>query len=181
MEKAESFHIFKIIVAGDTGVGKTTLIQRYVDGYYKPAKRATIGIDYFLKNIKLTYPGLESTIALQIWDLAGEEKYRSFLPVYLPGTHGVILVYSDDRKLSLQYLTEFLDVLKNSQKERIPLILIKGKNDLEKDSLPEETVQALMKENRIDFYYLTSSKTGQNINEIFLKITELILKQKNLL
>ena len=58
------FYILKIIIAGDSGFGKTTLINRFVDGRFIPAKKATIGVDYFLKNVKMTIPTYESTISL---------------------------------------------------------------------------------------------------------------------
>ena len=109
MSTPKNEYVFKIIIAGDTGVGKTSLVRRYVDNEFIPSKKATIGIDYFLKNIKLDYPGLETTsVALQIWDLAGEEKYRSFLPAYIPGTNGLLFVYSEDVKKSFNYLNDFL-------------------------------------------------------------------------
>ena len=120
-------YVFKIIIAGDSGVGKTSLVRRYVDDEFIQSKKATIGIDYFLKNVKLD--NLEDTIALQIWDLAGEEKYRSFLPNYIPGTQGMFMVYSEDIAKSIQYLYNFTDVLNSLLKYEIPIILIKAKND----------------------------------------------------
>lgn len=177
----ESLYIFKIIIAGDSGVGKTSLVRRYVDNKFIPAKKATIGIDYFLKNIKIKYPGLETTIALQIWDLAGEEKYRSFLPIYLPGTQGLFLVYSEDIKKSFKYLSEFLETLNQLLKQKIPIILIKAKNDLEQTSIEHEEVQNFMTKFEIKDFFDTSAKTGENVNQAFQKITELMVKANNLI
>ena len=178
---SKPLYIFKIIIAGDSGVGKTTLIRRFADGRFIPSKRSTIGVDYFLKNVTITYPSFESIIALQIWDLAGEEKYKSVLPIYLPGTHGIIPVYSEDIKCSLYYLTEFLNVINLNKKENIPMILIKAKNDLYPIQEESETVKNILERRNIGNYFITSAKTGQNINEVFKKITEFILKSYSLI
>lgn len=178
---SDSLYIFKIIIAGDSGVGKTTLVRRYVDGVFTTSKKATIGIDYFLKHIKVKSELSESPIALQIWDLAGEEKYRTFLPAYIPGTHGLILVFSDDIKESFHYLSDFLKVLRELVKEKIPLVLIKAKNDLEGESESDSNaISDFMKENEITHYLDTSSKTGENVKEAFKIIANLIAKEKGL-
>lgn len=181
MTNNDSQYVFKIIIAGDTGVGKTSLVRRYIDNEFIPSKKATIGIDYFLKNIKTSYPNFESMIALQIWDLAGEEKYRTFLPAYIPGTNGIFFVYSSDMKESFNYLTNFIAVFKSLLKDDIPMILIKAKNDLTDISEDKEFVEKFMTENEIDFYIDTSAKTGENVNKAFVDITDLMLKYNKLI
>ncbi len=172
-------YVFKIIIAGDSGVGKTSLVRRYVDNEFIPSKKATIGIDYFLKNVKLD--ALEDSIALQIWDLAGEEKYRTFLPNYIPGTQGILMVYSEDIVKSVKYLFDFNNELKSLLKNDIPIILIKAKNDLNDTKLEFNEIKEFMKQYKISDYLDTSAKTGENVNEAFIKITKLIAKENKLL
>ena len=173
-------YVFKMLIAGNSGVGKTSLVRRYVDNEFIPAKKATIGIDYFL-NISIEGLSKEEMVALQIWDLAGEEKYRTFLPSYIPGTQGMFLVFSVDIKDSFEYLYNFMDVLNSLLKTKIPLILIKAKNDLHDDLVSQKDINDFMKKYNIDKYLDTSSKTGQNVNEAFVEITELIAKENNLI
>jgi small GTP-binding protein len=177
---SQNLYIFKIIVAGDSGVGKTTLIRRYVDNMFISSKKATIGIDYFVKNVGLQISDNRTNISLQIWDLAGEEKYRSFLPSYIPGTHGIIFVFSEDVKNSLNYLNNFIDVLNILLKEKIPMILIKAKNDLNENPIESKTTNDFMNNHGITTYFDTSAKTGENVSMVFQKISELIFINKNL-
>ena len=181
MIKTDNQYVFKIIIAGDSGVGKTSLVRRYIDNEFIPTKKATIGIDYFLKNIKIRYPHFDSIIALQIWDLAGEEKYKTFLPAYLPGTNGIIFVFSPDIEESLNYLENFVKDLQNLLKQRIPMILIKAKKDLTELIEESEFARKFMTENKISFYLDTSAKTGENVEKAFTHITELILKENGFL
>lgn len=173
-------YVFKIIIAGDSGVGKTSLVRRYVDDEFIPAKKATIGIDYFLKNVTLSNLPDSDVIALQIWDLAGEEKYHTFLPSYIPGTQGVIMVYSDDVEKSLPYLYNFTDELNSLVKTKIPIILIHAKNDLETHTIDKLKVQDFMAKYKITTFIDTSSKTGENVDSAFYNITELIAKENDL-
>lgn len=170
-------YVFKIIIAGDSGVGKTSLVRRYVDDEFIPSKKATIGIEYFLKNVKLDELTESEFIALQIWDLAGEEKYQTFLPSYIPWTQGMIMVYSDDIKKSLSYLHAFSDVMNSLVKSKIPVILIQAKNDLDTHSMDKKKIQQFMDKYGINVCLNTSAKTGENVNTAFYTITELIAKK----
>ena len=174
-------YIFKIIIAGDTGVGKTSLVRRYVDNEFIPAKKATIGIDYFLKNVSLEGLSENEGIALQIWDLAGEEKYRTFLPSYIPGTQGMFLVYSADVKNSFNYMHGFMNVLNSLLKSKIPIILVKAKSDLHEELTDQETKDNFMKNYGIDIFLDTSARTGHNVNETFIELAKLIAKENKLL
>ena len=177
---ADSLYVFKIIIAGDSGVGKTTLVRRYVDGVFSPSKKATIGIDYFVKNVVLTVNGKDFQIALQVWDLAGEEKYRTFLPSYIPGTNGFFYVYSEDIHDSLSYLDAFNTELASLMKEKIPILLIKAKKDLKEEFYKKNSIEEFMDKNGISEIIDTSSKTGENVNASFQKIAEIIANEKGL-
>ncbi len=177
---SESLYVFKVIIAGNSGVGKTALVQRFVDGRFIADTKATIGVDFSLKNVNLQYPNLESSIALQIWDMAGENRFRSILPYYIAGTQGLILAFSADKRDTLGYLNEWLEVVNLYLTEKIPIILISTKNDLAQGGSKED-IDEFMKQNNISNYVETSALNGQNVNEAFRLLTELIAKEKNLI
>ncbi|MHA2295312.1 MAG: Rab family GTPase [Candidatus Hodarchaeales archaeon] len=173
--------IFKVIIAGPSKAGKTCLVQRLVDDVFLPDFTKTIGIDFSLKHISLANPdsSLDERIALQIWDMAGEDKFRALLPYYIAGTHGIFLVFDITDPKSFGELAEWLEVMKTYVPEDIPSILISAKNDLE-SRITDEIIKVFQERNKIAVYFETSSKTGENVNEAFQKITELIIeKTKN--
>ena len=90
---SDSLYVFKVIVAGNSGVGKTCLVQRFIDKRFNEGTKATIGVDFSLKNVTLDEEQLGSSVALQIWDMAGENRFRSILPYYIAGTQGLILAF----------------------------------------------------------------------------------------
>ena len=178
---SENLYVFKVIIAGNSGVGKTALVQRFVDGRFIPDTKATIGVDFSLKNVNLQYPELESAVALQIWDMAGENRFRSILPYYIAGTQGLILAFAANDNETLNYLNEWLEVVNIYLTEKIPIILISTKNDLVENQDESDAVTDFMKQNKIDNYILTSALNGQNVNEAFQILTELIARDKSLI
>lgn len=179
---AESLYVFKVIVAGNSGVGKTALVQRFVDGRFHADTKATIGVDFSLKNVNLEYPELQSSVALQIWDMAGENRFRSILPYYIAGTQGLILAFSGEKRETLGYLSEWLEVVNLYLAEKIPIVLISTKNDLEESkNTPQQDIDTFMDQNGIKHFLPTSALNGQNVNDAFQRLTELIAKEKGLI
>ncbi|MFW9994073.1 MAG: Rab family GTPase [Candidatus Odinarchaeota archaeon] len=172
----ERCHIFKVVIAGPSKAGKTCLVHRFVDDVFLPDAITTIGVDFSLKYISFVGPdpGVEGRMALQIWDMAGEDKFRTLLPYYLAGTQGIILVFDITDPGSLGALAEWLEVLKTHVLGDTPLLLLSAKNDLE-SKVTGEIVKDFQEKNNIGVYFDTSSKTGENVNEAFLKIAEMII------
>ena len=163
-------YIFKIIVAGDTGVGKTSLVQRFVDGQFLANTKATIGADFSLKHVNLELPETEISIILQIWDMAGEEKFRSVLPYYIQGTQGLILAFATDNKLSFKNLSNWLEVIKKYVNDPVPIVLISTKNDLDKEEDQSNLIESFKEKYKIPFYFETSAKNGQNATHADAKL-----------
>ena len=96
-------YLLKFLVAGESGVGKTTLIRRYIANKFLTGVRGTIGVDFFLKNMKAEdIVGLDKDeeLQVQIWDMSGEDRFREILPLYTPGTQGVLLCFDTEAALT---------------------------------------------------------------------------------
>ncbi|MFX1356263.1 MAG: GTP-binding protein [Promethearchaeota archaeon] len=167
---------FKIVVVGDGGVGKSTMIQRLITGQFIPMK-ITIGTD--LATCRLNIDGVD--VRLQIWDFAGEKRFRYFLPNYSRGAQGCLLCYDVTRYPSFQNLPEWYNVVKKNASNAI-FVLVGGKVDLAetKRVVKMEEAEDFQKEFNIIKFFETSSKTGLNNNLIFETITREILSKKNL-
>ncbi|MFW9927876.1 MAG: Rab family GTPase [Candidatus Thorarchaeota archaeon] len=177
-------YLIKILVAGESGVGKTTLIQRYLSDRWVIGTKSTIGIDFFLKKIKGsgTYliNGLKSDeeLNLQIWDTSGEEKFREVLPLYSAGTQGIFLCFDITRPETLKKLHEWDDVLKDLINDPVPKILIATKCDLP-SKISKEVIKEFQIARNIDLKFDTSSKDGTNVQKIFTDIANAIFTQLN--
>ena len=161
----------KILVLGDTNVGKTSLILKYVDGFFPELFLATIGDDYKEKKIKMK--GMN--INLQIWDTCGQERYRSLSSTFIKSADGIIFVYDVTDVKTFQQIKYWMnqsDSLSNHFKK----ILVGNKVDLpeEKWQVKKEKVIKYINEQKMDVYE-TSAKNGKNVNEIFKAITDLII------
>ena len=168
--------VFKICIFGDGGVGKTTLVNKYLTGVFKNSTM-TIGIDFHIKTLDID--GIK--VRLQIWDFAGEERFRFLLPSYIIGASGGIFMYDITRFSSLKNLNNWLEVLNNKAsaiEEQIPILLVGGKIDLEeKRAIDKEMGFETAKENNLCGFIETSAKTGQNVDLIFETITRKIIKE----
>ena len=169
--------MFKICLFGDGGVGKTTLINRYLTGVFEGGSEITIGVDFHIKKIVIE----EKRISLQIWDFAGEERFRFLLPSYVLGASGGIFVYDITRFTSLRNFQDWLDIFKQGYKGpsgQIPIIMVGSKLDLEyKRAVSRTEAYELAKKNNLFGYIECSSKDGQNVQEVFLEIGRLMLRQ----
>ncbi len=173
--------MFKIIIFGDGGVGKTTLVNRYLSGVYKGDSGITIGVDFHIK--KLEVDG--KLVSLQIWDFAGESRFRFLLPSYAIGASGGLFMYDITRYVSLKHFQEWLEIFKKGymgKESPLPIIMIGGKLDLEyKRAVSRHDAFDLAKKNNLWGYVECSSKSGDNIEEIFIDITRLMMRRAGLL
>ncbi|GAH89725.1 unnamed protein product, partial [marine sediment metagenome] len=121
---------FKLPIFGDAGVGKTTLTHRYLHGLFKQSYHGTIGVDFFLKRFVID----GKNISLQIWDFAGEAKFRFLLPGIIKGAHGTIFMFDLTRYVTFENLTNWLGVFNKTnetQDQKVPALLVGSKTDLE--------------------------------------------------
>lgn len=172
---------FKVITAGDGGVGKTSLLTRFVSGIFIENLQMTIGVQFFQK-IHLSN---SHKYRLTIWDLGGEDQFRKILPNYIMGCFGAILMFDLTRMITLKNVQEWIKLLRAN--EEIPIILVGSKKDLlmniksEYDLSTEYDYILEIKERYgLCDYVETSSKTGLNIERVFDSLLREIIKFKKL-
>lgn len=172
-----SYARYKMCIFGDGGVGKTTLVNRYITGKFSEDFKMTIGVDFYTKNIEIE--GIN--VQLQIWDFGGEHQFKNLLPNYVVGSSGGIYMYDISRFSSLTNLDEWLRVLKKAPDDNdkyMPILLVAGKLDLESEGKrvieKEFALEYGKKRNFFDFIEC-SSKTGENVEKIFTTITQKML------
>ena len=165
-------NIFKILTLGESGVGKTAILRRYVENKFEKHHLATIGIDYQSKIIKIK----NKEIKLKIWDTAGQERYRNIAAHVYKGADGIVLVYDVTDEYSFSKISDWMEQINNNlSKNDIGIILIGNKNDIEERMIDTQKGQEKAKEYEIEFYE-TSALTGVGINEAFEGLAKQILK-----
>ena len=168
---------FKICIFGDSGVGKTTLINRYLTGVFEPDYNITIGVELYVK--KLQIDGIDVT--LQIWDFAGEKDYRFLFPSYVKDALGGIFMYDVTNYDSFKNLYEWLLILDEASIDYVDnmfLIMVGGKNDLEESRvILSEDAKKIADKFKFKDFIECSSRTGKNIEKVFEKIAELLVEK----
>ena len=168
--------LIKIVIIGDSGVGKSNYLYRFVEGRFCPIHEATVGFDYKSKIIFL--PNSKKTVKFQIWDTAGQEKYMSINKNLFQRVQGIILMYDITETKSFENLNQWMSVVKQLA-NGIPLILIGNKIDLvDGRKISEEKGKDFALSHKIDFFE-SSGKSGVNVEESFIKLGELIIKHNN--
>jgi len=165
--------IFKVLTAGDGGVGKTSLLHRYVNNSFKEDMKLTIGVEFFMKEVDI-HDGNE--YRLQLWDFGGESQFKHVLPSYIKGAMGAILMIDLTRTITIRGLAEWVDLLTN-ENPNLPIVFVGTKLDLV-DQISVEDEYALEQKDRFNLidYIKVSSKTGENISKVFEILTENLIK-----
>jgi len=178
MEKELPDVFFKICIFGDGGVGKTSLVNKYLTGIFIDETKMTIGVDFNTKLIEIE----SKKVVLQIWDFAGENHFRFFLPSYVRGASGAIFLYDLTREASLRHLPDWLDVLQEGLDRNIPLIMAGNKLDLKhKRVIPPDIALEIAEGNDFYGFIECSAKTGQNIEITFKTLANVMMENANLL
>ena len=167
--------IFKIVIIGDSGVGKTNLIGRYLKNEYKEDSKATVGVEFGEKKYEIN--GLK--IKAQIWDTAGQERYRAITSMYYKGAKGAFIVFDLSSKSTFQNVEKWFNEIKKTADPTINLILIGNKSDL-KDKRQISTEEGENKAKEMNVAYLeTSALNADNVDKAFdLLIQEITKKMK---
>ena len=164
----------KILILGDSSVGKTSLLLQYADGYFPTIYVATIGIEYKVKKININ----GADINLQIWDTAGEERFRSITQNYMKGADGILYVFDITQKSSFDNLKTWI---RQSEEitEGFKKIIVGNKSDLENERrIQKETVQKFCDERNIKGIEV-SAKAGTKVSEAFETLAKLIIGDKS--
>jgi Ras-related protein Rab-5C len=164
---------FKIIVIGDSAVGKSSLTLRGTKNHFKDFYTPTIGFEFLSFNIRIK----NQTVKLQIWDTCGQEVYRSLISSFYRNSSLAIIVYAIDNQESFDNLESWLDEIKSQTHPNLRIFLIGNKSDLEDQRLiSKETAEELVKDHNIDLFMETSAKTGINAQDVFVKAAKMLLE-----
>ena len=156
--------IFKVIVAGAGGVGKTALIQRYVTGTFIEDHKMTIGAAFSVKDITLD---TGESVRLQLWDFAGEERFRFLLGDYCKGASGAFVCYDITDYSTFEQIPEWLRIIRQNA-GMIPIVLVGTKYDLENHEVDLETADKYAEESKCLMNVFSSSKLSLNIEPMFV-------------
>jgi len=161
---------FKILILGDSSVGKTSLLLKYADGYFPIVYVATIGIEYKVKKINVN--GLD--INLQLWDTAGQERFRSITTSFIKGADGIVFVYDITDKASFDNLKMWIRQSEEAG-ANFKQIIAGNKIDLSNErKIKKENLDKLCADKNIKGMEI-SAKEGTNINELFQSLAEMII------
>lgn len=164
--------MLKLVIAGEGGVGKTTLVRRFVEGIYHDSL-LTVGTAFAAKNIEV-HDGYGSTpVKLQIWDFGGEKRFRFLLPKFCFGARGAMISFDLNRFSTFLKLDQWLELIRDNT-DNIPLILIGTKADLQRTVNREEVIE-FAKKYGMKAYFETSSKSDLNVTFAFEYISKAML------
>lgn len=171
-----TFYKFKVILAGASGVGKTSLLHRFIHGKFAGDYLSTIGVDFLTKDLEVG----EDQIKLSIWDLAGQAGFKFMRKNFYTGAKGALLVFDLTRKESFgeigTWYNEILDVLKKP----IPFLLIGNKVDIVEEkgrAIEKKDAESYAKLNKSN-YIETSARTGEKVEDAFMELTRLMIKSQ---
>merc|ERR1711998_499155 len=157
-------YVFKLVLIGDSGVGKSCLLLRFADDTYTESYISTIGVDFKIRTIEID----GKTIKLQIWDTAGQERFRTITSSYYRGSHGIIVVYDVTEMESFNNVKQWLHEIDRYASEGVNKLLVGNKSDLvSKKQVETQTAKDLADSLTIPFLE-TSAKSATNVEQAFL-------------
>lgn len=166
-------HLFKLLIIGDSDVGKSSLLLRFADNTFSGNYITTIGVDFKIRTVEVE----GEKVKLQIWDTAGQERFRTITSTYYRGTHGVIVVYDVTSGDSFANVKRWLHEIEQNC-EVVNRILVGNKNDCpERKVVLTEDAQRFADQMRIQLFE-TSAKENINVEEMFMAITRQVLRTK---
>jgi len=164
---AEYDYLFKLLLIGDSGVGKSCLLLRFADDTYTESYISTIGVDFKIRTVELD----GKTIKLQIWDTAGQERFRTITSSYYRGAHGIIVVYDITDAESFNNVKQWLHEIDRYASENVNKLLVGNKSDLtSKRAVTFEQGKEFADSLNIEFIE-TSAKNATNVEKAFLAMS----------
>jgi len=170
-------YLFKSIVVGDGGVGKTALTLRFSKGFFTEDYKMTIGVDFHVKTISIETSEGPIKCKLQLWDTGGQERFSSIRPMYYRGSLGTILVFDLTNSASFEHLPQWIEEVRANIKAEIPVLLVGNKSDLiHQRAVSAEEISRFT--NNCNLYYMeTSAKTGDGVGDCFYILACLMIGQ----
>lgn len=163
------FAQFKLVLLGESAVGKSSIVHRFVKDSFDDFRESTIGAAFLTQTIQLDE---NTTIKFEIWDTAGQERYKSLAPMYYRNANAAVVVYDITQEASLERAKSWIKELQRQANQDLVIALAGNKLDLESErKVAKETAQAYATEEGLLFFEV-SAKTGQGVKEIFQSIAE---------
>ncbi|XP_066541782.1 EF-hand calcium-binding domain-containing protein 4B [Hoplias malabaricus] len=167
--------LFKIVLVGNSSVGKTSLLRRFCDDCFYPGTSATVGIDYRVKTLAVD----NSQVALQMWDTAGQERYRSITKQFFRKADGVVVMYDISNEQTFTAVRSWLTSVQEGAGEDIPVMLLGNKTDLEGQREIQSTEgEILAKDSRLMFFEC-SAFSGHNVTESMICLARILKEQED--
>mmetsp|Transcript_26549 Transcript_26549/g.89336 ORF Transcript_26549/g.89336 Transcript_26549/m.89336 type:complete len:208 (-) Transcript_26549:261-884(-) len=164
-DRAYDLHL-KLLMLGDTGVGKTCLLLRYAFDSFSPTFITTIGIDFKIKEVEID--GLR--VKLQIWDTAGQERFRTITVSYFKGAHGILLVYDCTERQSFENIQHWVSQIRENADARVRLVLVANKCDREEArAVSRQEGEELARQYGVAFFE-TSAKDNRRVDACYAAI-----------
>ena len=166
---------FKILLLGDSSVGKTCFLKRYTDNTFQDAYLSTIGFDFKYKFVTLEEG---KTVKVQLWDTAGEERFKTIAKSYYKGAHGIVLIYDVTNRKTYDNIRKWMNQIKDDSSSNISIILVANKIDCENEfrQVTKEEGEVLAKNNNLPIFE-ASAKDNINVEESFKYLIEEINKK----
>ena len=165
--------LYKILLLGDSSVGKTCFLMRYADNTFQEIHMSTIGLDYKLKNVQIDDGKI---VKIQIWDTAGQDRFRSITKNYYKGAHGIILLYDVTSRKTFENVKNWVTQIKEEVSDKVTIILVGNKIDDESNrKVSTEEGEQMAKECGLNFFE-TSAKSGINIDTTFNELVKKIVE-----
>ena len=161
-------HSFKILLLGDTSVGKTCFLKRYTEDTFQDAYLSTIGFDFKFKMVTLKNG---KQVKVQLWDTAGQERFRTIAKSYYKGAHGIILMYDVSNPKTYDNIKKWLAQIKEEASSKVCIILVANKIDHEERVVTEEEGEKLAKSFNLKIFE-SSAKENINVIEAFQEVIE---------
>lgn len=162
----------KLVLLGDMGAGKSSLVLRFVKGQFYDYQESTIGAAFFSQTLAVN----DTTVKFEIWDTAGQERYHSLAPMYYRGAAAAIIVYDITNTDSFSRAKKWVQELQRQGNANLVMALAGNKSDLaSKRKVESEEAQKYADENGL-FFMETSAKSAQNVNELFYEIARKLPK-----
>ncbi|KAK5604215.1 Ras- protein Rab-15 [Crenichthys baileyi] len=164
--------LFRLLLLGDSGVGKTCMLRRFTEGEFDPSHISTIGVDFKMKTIEID--GLK--VRVQIWDTAGQERYQTITKQYYRRAQGIIFVYDITNMPSFQHIAKWASDVDEYAPDDVQTILVGNKADEEfSRQVTKDQGKKLAETYGMEFFE-SSASTSNNISESFIRVTELVLQ-----
>lgn len=176
VERSKSMNLdAKIVLLGDSGVGKSSIAMRYVNNTFSEAFEVTIGGGYLQQVVRLRDG---SSLKMDIWDTGGQERFRALLQLYYRDANAALITYDVSSERSLESCEYWVNELRNTEEECI-LFLVGNKIDILERKIDAKKAEEFAAKNGM-IWMETSAKTGENVNKLFEKVAQEIIRKKQM-